>query len=261
MESEKLQRALCNAFCRDIRVNAVPCGLAISTTFTDSSGDRIALYLVQEADGYHLEDDGEYLASLLARDMPIDDGIRAQLLDKVLAQSGAFWDRDTYEIRTTSFSKNEVDQRILEFLSSLIRIRDLEFLSRENVKSTFKEDFIRELDTRAANRSIKIEENVAINKEFSEFPSDLVIRDEKRGKAASVYLVNSNDKLNEALLAWIEREKKSRSDFTVFGVIENSDMTGISRRKFQRAQNRGLPMSIFRGDEDTAVSKVLKELD
>lgn len=259
MESAKLQSILCDAFCSQINVHAVPAGLAIATPFEDGAGDKLTLYVVEDDEGCRLEDDGDYLATLVAQDMPITEGVRGKLLDAILNEAGAFWDRDSFEIRTSSFATDRLPQSLIRFISALMRIRDLEFLSRDNIKSTFREDFIRELDVRAKDR-VEVREDAIVARDFSEFPSDLVVRDKRSEQAAAVFLVNSNDKLNEALLAWIDREQRGVQNYTVIGVIEDSDMSGISRRKFQRAQNRRLPMPIFRGDEDTAINMVLKEI-
>lgn len=261
MNSSDLEKALCRAFCAEITVRAVPSGLAVATPFADSSGDRITFYLSEENDGYRLEDDGDYLAELAARNVAFSEGIRRNLLDGLLKDGGAFWDQETLEIRTSPFAEADIKARILPFLSSLIRLRDLEFLNREVVKSTFREDFIRETKERLSGK-VYIDDSGPIVSDFSEFPPDLILRpaSEVSGVPASVYLVNSNDKLNEALLAWYEREKQGRDDFSIVGVIEDSDLSNISRKRFQRAQNRRLPMPIFRGDEDSAVAMVAREM-
>jgi hypothetical protein len=259
MDSSSLQHALCRSFCNGITVTAVPSGYAISTVFQDSSGDRLTFYVNETPDGYVIEDDGDYLATLVARDIPITEGTRGQLLDSILSDNDLFWDRDTYEIRSRHF-EGGIGEHALAFISAIVRVRDLELLTRETIRSTFKEDFVRELDTRAGHL-VKIEEDTVIDRNFSEFPADLIVRPTEGGlRPAAVYLVNSNDKLNEALLAWQDRTLNNRHDFTIVGVIEDPEMKGISRRRFQRAQNRQLPMPIFRGDEDSAIGLVLREV-
>lgn len=261
MNFSDLESILCKTFCTNITVRPVSSGLAISTAFEDGSGDRISFYLSEGPDGYRLEDDGDYLAELAARNVPFNEGVRGNLLDGILKEAGAFWDQETYEIKTATFSLEEVKSHIMPFLSSLIRVRDIEFLNREIVRSTFREDFIREAKERFSER-IEIDEIGPIIRDFSEFPPDLILRPSNEPDAipASVYLVNSNDKLNEALLAWYELERQNRHDFAIVGVIEDSDLSSISRKKFQRAQNRRLPMPIFRGDEDSAMSLVANEM-
>src|SRR5262245_57208070 len=130
MRPEALKKTLCTTFCGGITVNPVASGYAISSAFEDSSGDRISFYLTPTDEGYRIEDDGAYLAHLIAKDIPIDQGQRGQLLDAILSSANAFWDTETYEIRTPAFSEDEVPRRVIDFLSGMIRVRDLELLTR-----------------------------------------------------------------------------------------------------------------------------------
>ncbi|MGY4504223.1 hypothetical protein ACVWYH_008180 [Bradyrhizobium sp. GM24.11] len=252
-----LSKKLCKTFCSGITVNAVASGFAISSAFEDDSGDKISFYLSPSLDGsYVIEDDGSYLAHLVAKDIPISEGTRGQLLDAILSKADAYWDKETLEIRTSTFSEAEITRKVIEFLSSMIRVRDLELLTRDVIRSTFKEDAVAALNDRYKSLAT-FEENEPVSKQFSEYPADLVIRPRATvgGVPAAVYFVNSNDKLNEALLLQIEAQAKHAA-FKVIALIEEPELKLVSRRKFQRAQNRALAMPIFRGDEDAAVEMI-----
>lgn len=255
---EALETELCAAFCGGLEVHAVPSGFAVSSVFTDSSGDRITFYVAETDDGFHIEDDGDFLATLIARDIPITIGVRGEMLEAILAEGRAFWDRETFEIRTESFAQEEIPDRAITFLSALIRVRDLALVTKERVRSAFREDFLRAVTQRFGDQ-LDIEENKAPANDLAEFPADLVITPRDGGRPGAIYLVNSNDKLNEALLAWKEREELT-SDVAMVAVIEDSDLKHLSRKRFQRAQNRRLPMPIFRGDESATLTFIGKEL-
>jgi hypothetical protein len=257
---EQLKNALCATFCSGFEVNVVPSGYAVSSIFTDRSGDRISLYLIAEDDGYRLEDDGEYLSRLVASGMEIERGQRGQLLDAILASEQAYWDRDTFEIRTGLFAEPEIAQRTGSFLSALIRARDLELITRELVRSTFREDAMEAIVERFGAVA-NIEEDVPVNRDFTDFPSDAVLKPKRTGKAGAIYFVNTNEKLSEALLLQQETKLKGRTDFAVIALIEEPEMRLISRRKFQRAQNRDLAMPIFRGDEEEALGQIERKLE
>jgi Domain of unknown function DUF1828 len=258
--AEQLENALCAAFCSAFEVNAVPSGYAVSSIFTDRSGDRIGVYLVAEDDGYHLEDDGEYLSRLVASGIEIERGQRGQLLDAILESEKAYWDRDSFEIRTGIFAEPEIAQRTSSFLSALIRARDLELVTRELVRSTFREDAMKAIIERFGAVA-NVEEDVAVNRDFADFPSDAVIAPKQTGKVGAIYFVNTNEKLGEALLLQQEARLKGRKDFSVIALIEEPEMRLISRRKFQRAQNRDLAMPIFRGDEEEALGQIERKLE
>lgn len=252
------EQELCAAFCGGLQVHPVPSGYAVSSVFTDNSGDRITFYITETPDGVQIEDDGDYLANLIARDIQITAGSRAEMLDAILSEADAFWDRETFEIKTGSFDASELAPRAIAFLSGLIRVRDLALVTKERVRSAFREDFIRAV-TQHFGDQLYIEEHKAPANDLSEFPADLVITPKAGGRPGAIYLVNSNDKLNEALLAWKEREDVS-SDVAMMAVIEDSDLKQLSRKRFQRAQNRRLPMPIFRGDENGTLAFIGKEL-
>lgn len=173
--AETLAKALCSTFCEAITVNPVPCGFAVSASFTDASGDRIAFYVVvTEGDGYRLEDDGEYLARLVALGIDIEKGQRQQLLESVLQRAGAFWDRDTYEIKTGGFESKELTARMVQFLSALIRVRDQFKVVQSTVdaelRDWWREELARVRARRGRARERAHEENAeqmtGINKTF-----------------------------------------------------------------------------------------------
>jgi len=254
---DTLEKELCAAFCGGLGVHPVPSGFAVSSAFSDSSGDRISFYICETPDGFQIEDDGSYLADLIARDVHIESGMRGDLLDAILKEGGAYWDRDTFEIKTEAFARDKVAERSISFLSSLIRVRDLALVTKERVKSAFREDFLREV-TKSFGGDLSIDENVAPSNDLSEFPADVVLRAPGQ-KTGAVYLVNSNDKLNEALLAWYEATSR-KSDVAMVAVLEDKDLKGISKGRFQRAQNRRLPMPVFRGDEAATIDFVKGEM-
>lgn len=260
IDAEALRSNLCKTFCSSIVVNPVPSGFAISTLFSDRSGDPLGFYVVESGDGFRIEDDGEYLARLVGSGIPIDQGQRAQLLEAILEQGGASWDQDTYEIWSESFDEAQLGFRLTSFLSALIRVRDLELLTRDVVRSTFREDATAALEQRYGTVA-RFNENEAIDRTLSEFPADLVIRPKNAtAKAGALYFVTSNEKLSEALLLQMEAERLNRDDFRIIALIEDSEMRMLSKKKFQRAQNRSLSMPIFRGDEDAAVGRIGRDL-
>ena len=264
MRPDTLKRQLCNLFCGSIDVRAVPSGLAISSAFEDHSGDPISFYLSPADDGFRIEDDGAYLSQLIAKDIPIDQGPRGQLLDAILGQAHAFWDRETLEIRSEIFAEKEISRRVVDFLSSLIRIRDLELLTRDVVRSTFRADATAAIQTRYG-RIANLTEDAPIDRDFSEFPADMVLVPKQdaspTARPGAIYFVSRDDKLNEALLLQMEAQRLSRtSEFEVVALIEEPEMKLISHRKFQRAQNRSLAMPIFRGDEDAAMNMIGRRL-
>jgi hypothetical protein len=67
--------------------------------------------------------------------------------------------------------------------------------------------------------------------------------------------------LNEALLLQLDAQLLKRNDFAVVTLIEEPEMKMISRRRFQRAQNRALAVPILRGDEEAAITMIGRNLN
>ncbi len=254
-----LEKDLCSTFCQAITVNPVPCGFAVSAGFTDPSGDRIGFYVIADGEYFHLEDNGEYLAQLVALGIDIERGQREQFLDSVLQLAGATWDHDTYEIKTGTFDENELTTKMIEFVSALMRIRDLELLTRDFVRSTFREDATAAIMERFGEAA-DIDERKPISAEFPDYLPDLVIRP-KHGRNTAVFLASNPVPFQEAELLRAEIEASNQHDkAAVVALIEDTDKINvISPRRFQRALNRGLAVSIFRGDEPAAMSVIARQ--
>lgn len=261
MNIDAFKKSLCQYYCERISVNSVPFGYSVSTAFLDNSRDPIGFYVVETDGGYYLEDDGEYLTHLIASGIDIDKGQRADFLRNILAGADAHYEVDSYEIRTAEFAPDQIPRKAFDFVSALLRVRDLEMWTREAVRSTFKEDALRAMEERFAE-AVNIDQNTAVNRRFSDYPADAVLRPTKdRGRDTAVYFVTSNDKLNEALLLDTERRLVEDNSFSVVAMFEDPEMRGISRKRFQRAQNRGLPMPFFRDDEYAALDLIASKLE
>lgn len=252
------EKELCAAFCGGLEVHAVSAGYAVSTAFRDNSGDRITFYIEPSDDGYDLVDGGDFLPELVARDIHIASGVRGDLLNAILDEAGAYWDRETFEIRADGIREDRIAARSISFLSALIRARDLTLITKDRVKSAFREDFLREVRTRYGDQ-FEVEENAAPANDLGEFPADVVLKPLAGGRPGAVYLVNTSDKLNEALLAWQELQK-THADVAMVAVIEDNRLTNINKMRFQRAQNRRLPMPIFRGGEGDTIDFIAEEM-
>lgn len=252
-----LKEVLTRTFLEAIDVRPVPMGLAVSSPFRDGSGDPVTFYVRETGDGFQLEDDGEYLSHLVASGIDIERGKRRQLLDSVLLNSGALWDPETFEIRTAPVT--DVAGSAVSFLAALIRVRDLELLSSDNIRSTFRDDAIAAIEEQLTE-SFVVERNSPLSADFSENPADLVLRPKGRGRQLGVFLVNSSTPFLEAELLHSEIERQQASGrFEAAALIEDfGKVTAIGTKRYQRAVNRGLPISIFRGDETASVRALAK---
>lgn len=252
--------ALHRSFSDAISVRAVPSGLAISSPFFDSSGDSLAFYASETDSGLVLEDDGFFLPHLIASGIDIRAGQRRQMLDTMLAESGAFWDEETYEIKTQPLKEGDIGLASVRFLSGLLRIRTLEHVTKEAVRSTFKEDAVAAID-RYLSPAFYISEKASVTPQLAEFPADVVLKPkDAAGRSLGIFLVNSSTQFLEAELLHNEIERVHLQDqASAVALIEDpKKITVVGDKRYQRAVNRGLPTRFFRGDEQQAVYSLRK---
>ncbi|MDM9647899.1 DUF1828 domain-containing protein [Rhizobium sp. S163] len=255
-----VQESLHRSFGEAISVRPVAAGLAIRSPFFDGSGDHIAFYARDTENGVVLEDDGDYLPHLIASGIDIETGQRRQLLDSLLAESGAYWDADTFEIRSQEVPTERIGSASVRFLSGLLRIRTLESLTKETVRSTFKEDAASAVVKSLADM-FDISERKPLTKELSEFPADIVLTPRDPGlRTIGLFLVNGPTQFLEAELLHTEIERRQQEkDLQAVALIEdNRKMALITERRYQRAVNRGLQTRFFREDETQAIAGLLK---
>lgn len=121
------------------------------------------------------------------------------------------------------------------------------------VKSTFREDALKILEERYQGQ-FTANNNACVDADFRDFPSDMVLRATQTHHVAALYFVSGNEKLLEAQLMLDEARSLNRRDVQIIALVES--LTKVSHHKFQRAQNRGLSMPIFLGDETAAMRRV-----
>lgn len=114
----------------------------IFTPFLMEDGDHFNIVLMGKEGGQQwvLTDEGDTLMHLsywMDYDV-LKKGSRQQIIERVLGQFGVE-NRDG--VLRLDMEYNELGNAIFTFLQTLTRITDITYLSREQVRSTFKEDF------------------------------------------------------------------------------------------------------------------------
>lgn len=252
--ADGLKVLLSRTFSEAIDVRVVPSGLAVRSPFTDGSGDPLTFYVRETGEGFELEDDGDYLPHLIASGIDIESGQRRQLLESVLSASGAYLDTDTLEIR--SQPTTDLASASIGFLSALMRIRDLELLTKDAVRSTFRDDAIESIEL-SLWQEYEVRTNAPVGPQFPENLADVVlIPKTDGGRRVAVFLVNNSTAFVEAELLHSEIQKEHMGDrYASAALIEDfGKVTVIGQRRFLRAHNRGLHTSFFRGDEEAAMT-------
>lgn len=236
-------------------MRAVPSGFAINSPFFDDSGDYLGFYATITDDGLVFEDDGEFLPHLIASGIDIESGQRRALMDTILSEADAYWDETSNEIRTNPLPQDQSGSAAIKFLSALLRMRSLEKLTRDMVRSTFKEDATEAIQAELSDAfSIKLK--AFVSKGYEDYPSDIVLTPKQEGRRTiGVFLVNSSTQFLEAELLHREIEARSQDNrlCSVALIEDTRKIQSIGDRRFQRAINEGLQTRYFRGTEKEAI--------
>ena len=141
LDTEALQRRLCERLCADVKMTARPDGaLMLRTHFEFPDGDRFPIHVAEMGiGGVRLSDHGHTLMHI-SYDHDIDtflDGTRGQMLERIVAEAGINQDGGEFCLDT---SIERLPEAIFRFGQALTRIYDLTLLSRSQVKSTFYDD-------------------------------------------------------------------------------------------------------------------------
>jgi hypothetical protein len=258
IDTVTLRKSINKTFCGDLVVKALPSGIAVTTTFRDAVNDPISCFIENDGEGWYIADDGHFLPDTIARGIDVERGSRKDFLDRILSPVGARCDLRTLEIRTYTMPIVPQAGDILQFITALVRVRDVTFWSRERVRSTFKDDAYQALRERFAERA-DILRSSPIDSSMQEFPADVVVlpkqKDGRRHTATAVFLVQVLDTMNDALMLWMEARDQNRSDIRVTALVEDGSFN-LSSNKAQRAFNRIDATANFRGDEKAAIDRI-----
>ena len=249
---------LCKAFCGGLVVEHVHAGWAIIAPFQMPDGDAIRFYLMRGAEGkVWLEDDGTQVGMLEAEGVPLaKSGTRRAQFDELLLAHGASYSDKTGLITSPEFDAGNAAEPALKFLALMLRIQDFALLSVEKVRSTWREDVVRDLHA-AFDGKARIEESAAVSSKFRNWPADVVIT-AKDASPTAVFMATSNSKGLQALVLKMELEKYQHIGCNVILIVESSKKNELTEPTYALAQARLDKVVSYVGAEDDAISAVGK---
>lgn len=252
---------LCRAFCDDLRVNEVPVGLAVSTSFRREDGDAIGFYVVyvgEDKARARLEDDGDTIPYIEACGVDLGTQTRSRALAELLSEYSAEYDADEGILRTLPMGVEDLPKAAIKFVALLLRVRDLLLLTTERVASTFRDDAIAAIKERFAGHA-SVEVNVPISPHLESFPVDVVIRKDAHQPLA-VYIGTAENRLLEAMILRMETAQYTRIPCKVAVLLEELHGHGIKESTIGRAMNRLDYVGPFKGNEQDVMDRLEREL-
>ena len=247
---------LCEAFCGDLNVRAVPAGLAVSTPFLTPDGDRIGFYIVKEKGLLRIQDDGLMAPTLEASGLDLLSGPRAPALHELQAEYGVQLDPDDREFFIGGLTEAQAPAAALKFMAFCLRVRDFLLMVEDRAASTFRDDAERMLRDVLGER-VTLRRNAPVTSALSEFPADFVLQAAER-PPVGVFLGVSDNRILEALFMQMRARHEVQAQCSIVALVEAG--TSLSARVRQQAMNRLDAVTEFRSDEFAAVQRIAREV-
>ena len=256
LNTNSLQRLLCERLCEDIQLSARPDGeLMLITHFEFPDGDRFPIHVAESGiGGVRLSDYGHTIMHI-SYDHDIDsflEGTRRQLLERLVEEAGVSWDNGEFSLDTPI---EKLPEAIFRFGQALTRIYDLTFLSRSRVQSTFYDDLADLL------KSLVDEDMMEVDYLLEEIPNPEAYPVDYRIEGADIplflYGVPNRDKarLTTIMLSHFHRQNVSFESLLIF-----EDQSEIPRNDLARLSDVGGDMISSLASVDDLERKLLRRV-
>jgi hypothetical protein len=249
-----MKDALCRAFCDSLSVRDVPAGLAVRTAFADTQGDCIGFYVLNEGDGFRIEDSGTVLPGLEAQGLDFGSGSRGEAMQALLAEYAVELDDRQFSIDGLA-TEADVATAAIRFVAFLLRVSDFALMTEARIVSTFREDVKRMLSRELSGKA-EILEEAPILPDLADFPADFVIKAPGR-PPVGVYVATGDNRVLQAVIVRMRAEHETHEECKVVALVESGRTLTLPVRR--QAANRLDALTEFRGDEGQSIRRVAQE--
>ncbi len=139
MDIEVLEKEFKNKICDEINLSQEGLNrFIVFNPFMFDDGDHLVVLLKSKEGKWLFSDEGHTFMHISYDDIDIDKGTRKKIIDTVLSRYGI--KNDEGEL-ISEVPDNQFGDALYSYLQGLIKVTDIDYLSRERVRSTFMEDF------------------------------------------------------------------------------------------------------------------------
>jgi len=241
----------CNAFCDELKVTKVPCGLAVSTAFENPEGDRIGFYVVSVGDKFRIEDEGTLFPILDSSGIDLSKGARGDAFTQLQDEYSVTFNKETLEFQTGLISESEIAHSALKFTAFMLRVWDFLLLHPRSVANTFKDDAKQAIEEYFSN--ISVEHDKMIDEDHQFYVPDTILR-KKGASPIAIYYATSSSKVDEAVI--LRLDSNIHHDDLKVVLLQENTKSNISERSLSRAHNNLDAMPVFRGDQQASLDRI-----
>lgn len=200
----------------------------VFTPFMFDDGDHLAIVLKQNDGSWVLSDEGHTLMHLTYEmdEKQLQTGTRQKVITNALSTFSVS-DRDGELIE--KIRDNDYGNALFSFIQALMKLTDLTFLTRERVKSTFKDDFIALMSETVPESRRTFDWFDQKHDPIGNYPVDCKING--MAKPLYVFALNGDDKTRDATIS-IHSFEKWGIPFQSLTIFENQE--NINRKVLAR---------------------------
>lgn len=176
----------------------------VFTPFTFDDGDYYSIVLKKNGKGWILTDEGHTFMHLsYEMDMSVlDKGKRLELLDSVLSGFGITESDGSLEMY---FKPGDAGNALYSYLQALTKITDLNYLSREIVRSTFLEDFKQTMESELPSDRYKLDYHFEKHDSQKSYPVDCYVNNME--VPLLIFAIQNDDKCRDVTINLHQYEK------------------------------------------------------
>lgn len=200
----------------------------VFTPFTFDDGDAFTIVLRQEPSGWILTDEGHTMMHLSYEfdERDLQRGTRAKIIENTLS---SFFVQDRDGELIMRIAENNYGDALFSFLQALNKISDLSFLSREQARSTFMEDFRNLISAKVPEPRREFNWHDAVRDSKAKYSVDCRIN--QMSFPLFIFAMANDDRTRDATIAILQFEKWGIKHRAV-GIFE--DQESISRKVLSR---------------------------
>lgn len=200
----------------------------VLTPFRFDDGDHFAIVLKKSGDGWILSDEGHTFMQLSYRmDMKnLEKGSKAQIISNTVANFGI---TETEGVLTANIDLSDSGNIFYDYLQGLIKITDVTYLSRENVRSTFWPDFKEFMSSATPPDRIEFNYKIMDHDPDGMYPVDCRLNG--MPKPLFIFAINNDAKCKDVTIN-LHQYENWNVDFNSISIFE--DQEEISRRALAR---------------------------